>query len=168
MTTIFVALRAVAFASGFVFLWYWIALSVRVFDRRFGIALPEWTRGPGILAMTMGAALALACIAVFVLRGRGTPALFDAPRRFVATGPYRYVRNPMYIGAMLVFAGFGLYLRSPSIVLFAVAWLPVVHALVVGFEEPDLARRFGASYEDYCNAVPRWLPHFPKARVPHT
>src|SRR5207237_8053766 len=59
----------------------------------------------GILLGTAGAALALWCILTFVLVGKGTPAPFDPPRRLVVAGPYRYVRNPMYIGAGLAMAG---------------------------------------------------------------
>ena len=44
------------------------------------------------------------CIGTFVTKGQGTPAPFDPPREFVASGPYRYVRNPMYIGALARFS----------------------------------------------------------------
>ena len=158
MRTLFIALRAVVFASAFVLLWGWLALRIRTLDRSVGLMLPARTAMPGIIVIMVGGILALTCIGMFVVRGRGTPAIFDAPRVFVAVGPYRYVRNPMYIGGWLVLSGFGLYQRSVSILLFGALCLVLVHLFVVFFEEPGLRRRFGASYGDYCNAVPRWIP----------
>lgn len=76
-------------------------------------------------------------------------------------GPYRFVRNPMYLGGFLILLGFGLVRRSPAITLFAFAWLLLVHLAVVALEEPDLRRKFGESYDDYRRGVPRWLPRRP-------
>lgn len=160
MMRLFTAFRAVVFASGFVYLWWWVALRVRPFDGQFALALPAWVSAPGVALMSLGGSLAALCIGVFVVRGHGTPALFDAPRKFVATGPYRYVRNPMYLGGFAVLAGFGLVLKSGSVALFALVWLGLVHLFVVLFEEPALKLRFGAPYEAYCSAVPRWVPTF--------
>jgi len=135
-------------------LWVWVARAVE----RLGLPLPEWTATPGVVLVALGGVLALACLGTFVVRGKGTPAPFDAPREFVAMGPYRYVRNPMYIGAVTMLAGFGLYLRSGAVVLFAVAWLGLAHLFVVLCEEPTLRSKFGAVYEGYCRAVARWIP----------
>ncbi len=104
-----------------------------------------------------GALLAGICVAAFVTTGRGTPAPFDPPREFVASGPYRYVRNPMYIGGAAVILGAGLAFSSPSIVLLALAFLLIMHLFVVILEEPSLAGKFGAGYQRYSQSVPRWL-----------
>jgi protein-S-isoprenylcysteine O-methyltransferase Ste14 len=106
----------------------------------------------------LGLPLALTCVALFVLRGRGTPAPFDPPREFVATGPYRLVRNPMYVGGMAVLLGWGLILLSPSIVLLAVGFMLLAHVFVVFYEEPALEKSFDASYLEYKRSVGRWLP----------
>ena len=156
MRTLFIALRALIFASGFVLLWGWLALSVRAFDR--GMALPSWTAVPGIILMVVGGILALTCVGEFVLRGRGIPAPFDSPRAFVAIGPYRYLRNPMYVGGFTMLVGFSLYEHSISMLLFSLAWLLAVHLFVVLYEEPTLREKFGATYTGYCNAVARWIP----------
>jgi protein-S-isoprenylcysteine O-methyltransferase Ste14 len=95
------------------------------------------------------------------VRGRGTPAIFDAPRAFVAVGPYRYVRNPMYLSAIATFCGAGLYMRSLAVLAFTVAWLIVIHLFVLFIEEPGLQRRFGGTYDEYRSRVPRWLPSRP-------
>ena len=92
------------------------------------------------------------------MRGHGTPALFDAPRRLVGAGPYRFVRNPMYIGGALLLLGFGLDRQSPSIILFVPAWWLLFHLLVVFYEETALRGRFGADYLAYCRRTSRWIP----------
>ncbi len=164
MRMLFDALRALVYTTGFVFLWGWIALGVRAYDRSLGIALPAWTAMLGILFMLVGGIFALLCAGTFVARGRGTPAPFDAPRQFVAGGPYKYVRNPMYIGGWIVLSGFGLYLHSFSILLLSLAMLLLAHLFVVFYEEPNLREKFGPTYEGYCNSVPRWIPRMARAK----
>lgn len=152
------ALRTMLYMSGFVLLWGWVALGVRRWDPSLGIFLPEWVRLAGVVSIVAGGVIALACGALFAARGHGTPAPFDPPREFVAVGPYLWVRNPMYIGGLLVLVGFGLVLRSLSILLLALVLALVVHLFVLYYEEPGLERRFGASYVEYKKSVNRWLP----------
>ena len=161
MKTVFVAVRAILYAAGFITLFGWMALGARRFDTRVGIALPESLRIPGLVVMIPSGILALACIGNFIVRGKGTPAPFDPPRVFVAAGPYRYVRNPMYVGGIGFLAGLALFERSISILIFAAILLVVAHLLVVLYEEPDLTRRFGESYVFYIRTGPRWLPRRP-------
>src|SRR5256885_15086798 len=94
-----------------------------------------------------GALLYLACQWAFATVGRGTPWLWDSPRRFVAVGPYRWVRNPIYIGALLVLFGEALLFLSLPLLLYAVVAAVGFHLLVVLYEEPTLRERFGADYE---------------------
>ena len=162
----FTILRGVVYSAGFVWLWAWLAISVRPLDPRLPVALPLWLRPIGFVLAAGGALLAGACIATFVTRGRGTPAPFDPPREFVASGPYRYVRNPMYVGAAAAMFGVGLILASPSIVILAMAFLLTMHLFVVLYEEPALAGRFGASYRQYKTAVHRWLIRKPRFDAP--
>lgn len=153
----FTILRGLVYSAAFIWLWTWVALTVRPFDARFAVALPLWLRPVGFVIAAAGAVVAGLCIATFVTRGRGTPAPFDPPRDFVASGPYRYVRNPMYVGAAAVILGAGLIVASPAIVLLAFAFLGITHLFVVLYEEPALTARFGASYERYRASVHRWL-----------
>lgn len=155
-----VVLRAAFYASAFVLLWAWLAASVRPLDARLPFAIPVWARPLGLALVLTGALLTLWCVATFVTRGRGTPAPFDPPREFVAEGPYRYVRNPMYIGGFGVLLGAGLVLRSPSIVGLAAVFLLLFHLFVLLYEEPALASRFGDPYLRYKSSVHRWLPRF--------
>src|SRR5262249_47099275 len=105
MALTLIALRSAVFASAFLWLWTWVALGLRRFDSDLGGLLPAWTPEPGLALLVAGAAVAVWCIATFVVQGRGTPAPFDAPRRLVAIGPYRYARNPMYVGVGLLLFG---------------------------------------------------------------
>lgn len=149
-------MRAAFYATTFVLLWAWLALSVRPLDDRFGWSLPTWAAPLGVVLAAAGGALALACVVVFVSAGRGTPAPFDPPREFVAVGPYRTVRNPMYVGGLAVLLGSGLILRSVAIVGLALVFWGVAHLFVLLYEEPTLERTFGHSYLAYKERVHRW------------
>jgi protein-S-isoprenylcysteine O-methyltransferase Ste14 len=156
--TLWIALRATLYATGFVLLWGWLATWAHRQDDRLGLYVPEWLAPIGVALMAVGAALTLACIATFVVRGRGTPAPFDAPRAFVASGPYRWVRNPMYIGGFLILAGYALCAGSVAALGVAVAMILAAHVFVLVYEEPALERRFGESYQAYRRSTRRWIP----------
>jgi len=158
----FTILRGLIYSAAFIWLWSWLAIVVRRYDAGLPAVLPAWLRPLGFVMAALGLLLAGACIATFVTRGRGTPAPFDPPREFVASGPYRYVRNPMYVGAAAAIFGAGLAVSSPAIVLLALGFLLIMHLFVVIHEEPTLAGKFGASYKAYLQSVHRWLISKPK------
>jgi len=113
------------------------------------LALPFWLAG---------AATVVWCAADFVRKGRGTPVPLDPPKELVVTGLYRHVRNPMYVGALLIQAGTVVWFGTLAQVVY---WF----FLFIGFtlfiranEEPYLRRTFGTAYEAYCRSVPRWIP----------
>jgi len=117
------------------------------------------------LAETLGAVLVLAGLASlvesfarFVIRGRGTPAPVAPPTNLVVTGQYRHVRNPMYVALVIIVAGQGVWLGSGALLAYATLLWVLFHLRVVSYEEPTLAKQFGASYEEYQRGVPRWLP----------
>ena len=112
----------------------------------------------GMLIGVCGAALALACILTFVTVGRGTPAPFDPPRRLVVKGPYRFIRNPMYVGAGLALTGAALFYLSTPLLGYAGVFLVLMHVFVVFYEEPTLRGAFDGDYETYCRQVGRWWP----------
>lgn len=114
----------------------------------------------GIIIGSAGAVTALWCVIAFVAVGSGTPAPFDAPRQLVIQGPYRFVRNPMYIGAGIALGGAALYYESLGMLVYAAIFFIVTHLFVVWYEEPTLRRAFGQEYEIYCRQVRRWLPTF--------
>jgi len=163
MKTLFLALRSVIYMSGFLLFFGWVALRVRALDQGFGLSLPAAAQIPGAILVFVGATLGLACAGIFISRGRGTPALFDAPRAFVAIGPYKYVRNPMYIGGLILLIGFGLYERSISILFLTLPLFLLFHLFVLFYEEPTLTRKFGSSYQEYRRAVRRWIPRLARS-----
>lgn len=154
----FIVLKTLIFASLFLTFWILVARYTQRLDRTLGILLPGWLSPIGLVFMVAGATVGLSCVAFFALQGGGTPAPFDPPREFVATGPYRYCRNPMYISLFLLFGGLGLYWQSLATVGLVVPLAVAVHILVVTHEEPVLRKRFGPSYIEYCQHVPRWIP----------
>lgn len=109
----------------------------------------------------IGIALYLSCVWAFAVAGRGTPGPWAAPRRFVAAGPYRCVRNPIYIAALLIVSGEAWLFLSVDLLLYSGALAVSFHLLVIGYEEPGLRARFGEQYEAYRRTVHRWIPHPP-------
>lgn len=118
----------------------------------------------GALIAAASGALALWCVAAFAMAGKGTPAPFDPPRQLVVRGPYRWVRNPMYLAAVLALGGAALFYSSAALAAYAAGFLLLAHTVVAWFEEPTLRRRFGADYAAYCGTVRRWRPRFGAAR----
>jgi protein-S-isoprenylcysteine O-methyltransferase Ste14 len=112
----------------------------------------------GVALVILGSGIAAWCVLTFVVVGRGTPAPFDPPRRLVVRGPYRYVRNPMYLGAGAALLGAAWIYRSLSILLYVVVLGLLVHGFVLWYEEPVLTRQFGEDYAAYRRAVHRWVP----------
>ena len=115
-------------------------------------------RVTGALLLAIGGVLVLETTARFALQGRGTPAPFAAPERFVARGSYRVVRNPMYVGVLALIVGQALLLGREVLLLWAGVAALLFHLFVVLHEEPELRKRFGTEYEDYRSRVGRWVP----------
>ena len=108
--------------------------------------------------MGIGIALLAACILEFAQSGRGTLSPLDPPRTLVIRGPYRHVRNPMYLGVSLIVLGEVLLTRSSALFGYWALWFAAVNLIVLGYEEPALRRQFGDAYERYAAAVGRWVP----------
>ena len=161
MTRLLTAFRALVYMTGFLLFWGWLALQVRSLARDVVPELPPAARVAGAVLMVLGGSLALWCVALFVVAGRGTPAPFDPPRALVPLGPYRWVRNPMYLGGLLLLVGFGGWRTSLAMILLAVPIAALVHLFVVLYEERTLERRFGLQYVAYRALVNRWLPKRP-------
>lgn len=120
------------------------------------------TAWPAVAVIVVGAAGYLWCLWLFATVGRGTPGPWDAPRRVVAVGPYRWVRNPMYLAALLVVLGESWLFLSLPLLLYTGVLAVLVALFVIGYEEPTLRRRFGESYVQYRRTVPRWIPRRPR------
>jgi len=167
MSRLWIAVRSIIYASLFLAAWGGIALECRALDKHIPLRVPGGLVVPGVLLGLAGATLSLSTIVLFIFQGRGTPAVFDPPRRFVPQGPYRFVRNPMYIGGVSMLLGLGLYLRSLAMTLYAMGAFLLIHTFVVLAEEAGLRKRFGQEYEDYCRVVPRWIPRLTRPHLPN-
>jgi protein-S-isoprenylcysteine O-methyltransferase Ste14 len=155
----FVIVRAITYAVLFIGL-VLIYVPARLLSWS-GIVRPAAIGAPQIAGMIIGAAgaaAALWCVFTFARIGRGTPVPFDPPRRLVTRGPYRFVRNPMYISAVLALSGAALFCESMPLLVYAGVFLLASHLFVVWYEEPTLRRTFGQEYEAYCRQVRRWWP----------
>ena len=115
------------------------------------LAIPFWLIGSLIILQSFWD---------FTFRGRGTPLPTDPPKELVVTGFYRYVRNPIYVGVMLIFLGHFLWSGYWSLLLYALLSFIGVHFFIILYEEPTLKKKFGAAYEEYLRRVPRWIPRF--------
>ncbi len=99
----------------------------------------------------------LACFWNFIVDAKGSPIPGDT-QDLIVRGLYRYVRNPIYISAVLIFAGEALLFRSLEMIYYLLGWIVVFHLVVVYVEEPFLRTKFGNTYERYCKSVRRWRP----------
>ena len=152
--------RAVVILAAILFVIGWLTGYLRSLDASLWVELPAWVQVPGIVAVVAGATLVLICGAMLSTRGIGTLGGEEwfMPREFVATGPFRFVRNPMSLGGAFFLTGIALWHRSAFGLGLAAALFLVLHLVVVYLEEPGLETRFGDSYREYRRNVRRWVP----------
>jgi len=112
----------------------------------------------GILLIGAGIAILLHCIHQFAVTGHGTLSPLDAPTRLVIQGLYRYSRNPMYLGVMLILTGEAVLFQSLPLLVYTSVCFLLLNLGIAFYEEPRLLRQFGREYEEYCRQVGRWLP----------
>ena len=110
--------------------------------------------------MLAGACVLLWCVRDFYVKGKGTLAPWDPPKRLVIVGLYRFVRNPMYVGVLSWVAGWSLVAGSRVLAVYCVLLAVAFHLRVILYEEPTLARLFGDEWKQYRSRVNRWLPKF--------
>jgi protein-S-isoprenylcysteine O-methyltransferase Ste14 len=120
------------------------------------LGLPAWAPWPGVVLALAGVTLALWAERIF--KAAGTTAMPWKPTTAIAVaGPYRFSRNPMYLGLLAAQLGTGLILREGWVVLLAAATLAALHFGVVLREERYLSAKFGAEYDEYRARTRRWL-----------
>ncbi len=131
--------------------------------------ISRWDVGPAFLGIGpsrfLGGAMIAAGLPVlieafarFAVEGLGTPAPIAPPRHLVLRGTYRYVRNPIYVADLSIIFGQGILFGNVDLVAYGMVFWLACHLFVFFYEEPTLRRRFGNDYEQFCAAVPRWLP----------
>jgi protein-S-isoprenylcysteine O-methyltransferase Ste14 len=151
-------LASLAVGTAFLALWFWLLprwLGFRV--EISGMARWRWIAA---VPSALGFAVALRCIWDFGKTGRGTPAPIAPPQKLVVVGPYRYVRNPMYLGFFTGWIGLWVIFGRASLAAIVVACAVVLGTalFVMLYEEPTLRKKFGADYKEYCRNVGRWIP----------
>lgn len=155
MRRLFACIRTAIVAPLFIALWMYFIPKWLAGGDAFAVMRPL-----GWLIVALGALVAVPSIAAFAWRGLGTPAVFDPPRKLVVSGPYRFVRNPMYTGFAIALIGEAI--AYPNLARFMLGELAVFVALVwvfvMVYEEPVLRAKFGDAYTDYCAQVRRWIP----------
>jgi len=144
--------------AGWCALWFWMLQSW--FGFRVEMAGAARWRWLAAIPSVLGFAVALRCVWDFGRTGRGSPAPFAPPKRLVVIGFYRYVRNPIYVGAAWGWIGLWIVLghASPVSIAIGAAAILGVHLFVTLYEEPTLRRKFGVDYDEYRRNVRRWLP----------
>ena len=119
------------------------------------LALPLWLIGTLIIIW---------CSIDIIRKGRGTPAHIDPPKILIVNGLYRHVRNPIYLGALLVQLGYIVWFGSGLMMTYFLLFVLAFHILIVFIEEPVLRNTFGAAYDEYVKSVPRWIPRIDQAK----
>jgi protein-S-isoprenylcysteine O-methyltransferase Ste14 len=114
----------------------------------------------GLILLLIGVSIYFHCVWDFSFTGKGTPAPIAPPQEMVITGLYRFVRNPMYLGVVLILIGESVFFGSGLLLAYSSLVFLIFHLFVVVYEEPTLRRLFGESYLQYYHTVPRWLPRW--------
>jgi protein-S-isoprenylcysteine O-methyltransferase Ste14 len=111
----------------------------------------------GIVAFITGLVIMGDCILRFAIQGKGTLSPADPTRKLVIKGLYRYSRNPMYIGVLLMITGEAIIFDSTSLWIYLGIVFAAFNVFILFVEEPRLKRDFGEEYEIYRGSVRRWV-----------
>jgi protein-S-isoprenylcysteine O-methyltransferase Ste14 len=123
---------------------------------------------PGVIVFGVGFVVLLWCVRDFYATGKGTLAPWDPPKALVRAGLYRYVRNPMYLGVIVLVSGWSLLSGSRQLAYYVLILIALFHGRVLFFEEPWLARSFPEAWAVYKESVPRWIPRLSKGTPAET
>ncbi|HYL58734.1 MAG TPA: isoprenylcysteine carboxylmethyltransferase family protein [Candidatus Acidoferrales bacterium] len=123
--------------------------------------LPEtrtvaWHQVVGLLLVAAGVGICVFAAAIFQARDT-TKNPYGEPTQFVVQRPYTFTRNPMYLGFVILLAGFAIFFGSIVMLVAPVAFLVVIDRNVIPREEETMTRLFGQQYIDYQGRVRRWL-----------
>lgn len=132
----------------------WLISRVRSLD--FDPAFPLLVLAWAVAAVAL--AVLLQSFVRFALDGRGTPAPVAPTERLVVEGPYRHVRNPMYLSVIALALASGFIYGEAAVLIYAAIAAAFMIAFVRLYEEPTLRRRYGEEYDAYRAAVPGWIP----------
>ena len=114
----------------------------------------------GIIIMWLGTALAIWCAVLMFLFGKGTFLVTSAPKKIMTRNIYGYVRHPMMWALYIIVFGEILTFGHFILLIWLIAMVRIIYLIVGNYEEPQLERRFGESWKEYCLKVPPWIPRF--------
>ena len=131
-----------------------------------GPAWPLAVRALGVALITVGGIVVISGFIRFVTDGVGAlqPLMMPDSWRLTFVGPYRYMRNPLYLAIVMAVTGQALLFSRPVLLAYAAVLLATFVLVVRVFVEPSMARRFGAEYEAYRRQVPGWWPRRPRRK----
>ena len=124
----------------------------------FNLALSGAMLAIGAFLIVLGLGFVISTNKAFLRIGKGTLAPWDPPKKLVVAGAYRYVRNPMISGLLMVVLGETLIFASIELFTLFILFFIVNHIYFIYWEEPGLVKRFGEDYIAYKKNVPRWIP----------
>ena len=133
--------------------------------------LPDMNTGlfhwSGLIVMCLGIFIYIWTAISFLLRGKGTPAIWftkaisfiigEEPVKMVSSGLYKYSRNPMYLGVITTVAGQGIFFQYSILLWYAISLFIIFTLVVIFIEEPHLEEKFGEEYKSYKKRTRRWL-----------
>ncbi len=122
----------------------------------------------GLLLIGWGLVIVILCARDFYVAGKGTVGPWDPPRRLVVVGLYRFTRNPIYIGDLILVAGWAMVTGSPWVGWYLIILAIGFHLRVIFHEERWLARNFPSDWTAYSASVPRWLPRLTPWNASHS
>lgn len=123
-----------------------------VFDQAFGLY-----QYLGIGLFLIGLVIMCICIFKFAVEGHGTLSPADPTKQLVSSGLYRFSRNPMYVGVLIILAGEVIFFQSIALLLYLIIVFLLFNVFIIWVEEPRLRKDFGEQYTDYCGKVSRWF-----------
>lgn len=142
-----------------------IAVGAGRLDQALG--LPRFTAGmvnrvAGIVCILAGGLFAFWSVLAEATIGSGTPLPMIPTKRLVVVPPFTYCRNPMVLGTVVAYLGFGVWIGSVSAIALVLVFAALLLTYVKVFEEKELEARFGADYVEYKRRTPFLLPRIPK------
>ncbi len=117
----------------------------------------RWQHYASAIVFVVGFIIMLWCIVSFAVKGRGTLSPADPTKNLVITDLYRFSRNPMYVGVVLMLIGEAVFFQSNSLWIYSIVVFLMFNIFIVLVEEPRLRRDFGEEYNLYCKNVRRWI-----------
>jgi protein-S-isoprenylcysteine O-methyltransferase Ste14 len=110
-----------------------------------------------MIIFLIGLTVMLSCIIIFAVKGRGTLSPADPTRRLVVSGLYKFSRNPMYVGVMMILIGEAIFFQSNNLWVYLLVVFMGFNLFIFLHEEPRLRRDFGEEYNKYYQKVRRWI-----------